>query len=213
MPNEDWIQHWKVAQFLHDWQTLIAGLFAVAAAWRTIRATVRSADREVAASQAQTAVAQKQIETTIELARQRQASEARAFRTMLEAAMTRVLFEAAWARKTYPDILAQTAGASPQALIIRECITKGAFPELRAACVRQGGPLTLDFLYLEGEIDNLALQYEERSSPTAPAGQRLGKHAGLSDQLAVIIEKATELRAKAARDAHDLTLPGRHEQA
>jgi hypothetical protein len=32
MPSEDWIQHWKVAQFLYDWQTLIAGVFALAAA-------------------------------------------------------------------------------------------------------------------------------------------------------------------------------------
>jgi hypothetical protein len=26
MPSGDWIQHWKVAQFPYDWQTLIAGL-------------------------------------------------------------------------------------------------------------------------------------------------------------------------------------------
>ena len=32
MPSEDWIQHCKVAQFLYDWQTLIAGAFALAAA-------------------------------------------------------------------------------------------------------------------------------------------------------------------------------------
>ena len=63
------------------------------------------------------------------------------------------------------------------------------------------------------EIDNFALQYEERSSPTAPAARRLGKNAGLSEQLAVIVDKATELHAKAARDAYGLTLPGRHEQA
>jgi hypothetical protein len=100
MPSEDWIQHWKVAQFLYDWQTLVAGFLAVLAAWRTIRATVKSADREVAASQAQTAVAQTQIETTIRLERDRVADEARAFRTMLEAAMMRVLSEIVWAKKT-----------------------------------------------------------------------------------------------------------------
>jgi hypothetical protein len=45
----------------------------VLAAWRTIRATTKSADREVKASQDQTAVAQKQIETTIDLERNRDA--------------------------------------------------------------------------------------------------------------------------------------------
>src|ERR1700722_5277792 len=70
---------------LDHWQTLFAGVLAVLAAWRTIRATTKSADREVAASQAQTAVAQKQIETTIDLARRRDENEYDAFRIMLEA--------------------------------------------------------------------------------------------------------------------------------
>ena len=53
------------------------------AAWRTIRATVESANREVAASQAQTAVAQKQIETTVRLEQERVASEVDALRKSL----------------------------------------------------------------------------------------------------------------------------------
>jgi hypothetical protein len=57
MPIEGWIQHCKVAGFLYDWQTLLAGVLAVLAAWRTIHATVVSASREVKASQEQTAVA------------------------------------------------------------------------------------------------------------------------------------------------------------
>ena len=32
MPSEDWIQHCKVAQFLYDWQTGLAGLIALTAA-------------------------------------------------------------------------------------------------------------------------------------------------------------------------------------
>jgi hypothetical protein len=52
-----------MAQFLYDWQTLIAGVLAVLAAAGIIWATIKSANREIAASQAQTAVAQKQIET------------------------------------------------------------------------------------------------------------------------------------------------------
>jgi hypothetical protein len=49
MPSEDWIQHCKVAQFLYDWQILIAGLFAAVAAAETIWATTKSANREIGA--------------------------------------------------------------------------------------------------------------------------------------------------------------------
>jgi hypothetical protein len=184
----------------------------VLAAWRTIRATTKSADREVTASQAQTAVAQKQIETTIQLARNRDEDEYDAFRIMLEAAMTRVLFEAAWAKKTYPQLWTQTAGSSVEALAVRQCITKGGFTELRGACVRQRSPLTSEFLYLEGEIANFALQTEDRLS-NASVIIRWGKHAGLGDQLASIVAKATELREKAARDRFGIVWPGRAERA
>jgi hypothetical protein len=83
MPLEDWIQHCKVAQFLYDWQTVIAGVLALVAAWLTIRATKRSAEREIEASHAQTAVAQKQIETTVSLERERVSSEVDALRKSL----------------------------------------------------------------------------------------------------------------------------------
>src|SRR5271156_3076793 len=101
MPLEDWVQHSAHDRFLYDWQTLIAGVLAVGAG--TIWATIRSANREIAASQAQTAVAQRQIETTVRLAEKRDADEYDAFRAMPEAAMTRVLAEVAWAKKTYPE--------------------------------------------------------------------------------------------------------------
>ncbi len=163
---------------LDHWQTLIAGLLALVAAWLTIRATRPSADREIEASQAQTAVAQKQIETTVRLERMRDEGEAHAFRVMLEAAMTQVLAETAWARSVYPQLLTQTAGSSVDALTVRTCITKGAFAELRGACVKRGSPLTGEFLYLEGEIDNFALQYEDQPSGTNSGVMiRKGKHA------------------------------------
>ena len=73
---------------------------------------------------------------------------------MLAVAMARILAEADSAKKTYPGILTQTTGASVDALAVRQCITKGAFAELRAACVRQGGSLTGEFLDLEREIDS-----------------------------------------------------------
>jgi hypothetical protein len=194
------------------WQTLIAGVLAVLAAWRTIRATTKSADREVAASQAQTAVAQKQIETTVRLERERDENEFDAFRVMLEAAMTRVLFEVAWAKTTYPDLLTQKAGSSANALTVRQCITKGAFAELRGACVRQRSPLTGEFLYLEGEIDNFALQWVN-TIVNAGVPIREGGHAGLGDQLAVIEAKAFTLREMAARDGFGIVWPGRAERA
>jgi hypothetical protein len=177
------------------WQTLIAGVLAVLAAWRTIRATIQSANREIEASQAQTAVAQRQIETTIDLARMRDAGEAEAFRAVLEAAMTRVLAEAAWVKKTYPDILTPKAGVSDAVGAVRRCFTKGAFAELRGACVRQGSPLTGEFLDLEREIDSFAAQ---GNSP-----------AGLTEQLALIETKAAGLREKAfERFSGSVAAPG-----
>jgi hypothetical protein len=203
------IHRWNLPQFLYNWQTLIAGLLAVLAAWRTIRATIESADREVKASQAQTAVAQKQIETTVQLARKRDEDEYDAFRLMLEAAMTRVLFEAEWAQKAYPEPFAPTTEkVSVEAYTVRQCITKGAFAELRSACVKMRSPLTGEFLYLEGEIDNFASQWAYQVTSMV----RKGKLAGLGEQLGVIEVKATELREKAARDRFGLTLPGRAER-
>jgi hypothetical protein len=89
--------------------------------------------------------------------------------------------------------MTQTAGSTVEALAVRNCITKGAFAELRGACVRQGGPLTGEFLDLEGEIDNFALQFENRIT-NASVIIRMGKHAGLGEQLALIEKKATALR-------------------
>jgi hypothetical protein len=101
--------------------------------------------------------------------------------------MTRVIAEVAWARSAYPQLLTRMADGealtSGDALTIRSCITKGAFEELRDACVRQGSPLTGEFLDLEREIDNFALQWEKISS--------------LGHQLELIEAMATELRDKA----------------
>ena len=157
------------------WQTVIAGVLALAAAFGTVVATIiiasrqieasrEEADRVITATRDQTKVTAEQTATTVRLERMRDEGEAHAFRVMLEAAMTRVLAEAAWARSVYPQLLTQTAGSSVDAHTVRTCITKGAFAELRGACVRRGSPLTGDFLYLEGEIDNFALQYEDQPS-------------------------------------------------
>jgi hypothetical protein len=67
---------------------------------------------------------------------------------------------------------------------IRACISKGGFEELRGACIRQGSPLTGEFLDLEREIDNFALPLWEQPP-------ELG-------QLGSIEAQATKLREKAA---------------
>jgi hypothetical protein len=71
------------------------------------------------------------------LEQERVLSEAHAFRTMLEAAMTRVLVEVALAKSVIPYV-PLTQSSSFEALGVRQCITKGAFAELRA---RQAGRL------------------------------------------------------------------------
>ena len=76
MPLEDWVRHSRHDMFLYDWQTLIAGGFALLAGLITVW------------------VINKQIKTTVRLEQERVASEAAAFRAMLEAAMKRVLAEA-----------------------------------------------------------------------------------------------------------------------
>jgi hypothetical protein len=193
---------------LDHWQTGIAGFLAFAAGFGTVVATMiiarrqivasrEEADEVIAATRAQTEVTAKQTETTVRLERDR--VEARAFSAMLEAAMTRVLAEAAWARSVHPDFLTKTEGWSFEALAVRNCITKGAFAELRGACVRQGSSLTREFLDLEGQIDNFASQWvlDIPLSSTMQQPVRKGKHVGLGEQLALIEGAATALREKA----------------
>jgi hypothetical protein len=201
MPIEEWVQHCRVARFLHEWQTLAAGLLALLAAVGTIWATRSTASRQIKAARKEAdrviAAAREQTSATFDLARRRDASEAFGFYVMLEAAMARVLAEAARAKRTYLPILTQTAGLSLDGLVVRRCITKGAFAELRAACVRRGGDLTGEFLDLEREIDSFASQYEDRPTVTQGVTIRMGKLAGLDEQLASIERKADALREKA----------------
>lgn len=124
------------------WQTFAAALLAVLAALGTIVATIWSANREIAASRAQTAVAQKQIDATCRLDKQRAARESFAFHAILAATTTRVLDEADEANE-FVFGSSPTDGPSVDAYEARTHLTKLAFTELRAACVRYGGRLTL----------------------------------------------------------------------
>jgi hypothetical protein len=89
-------------QFVDHWQTLIAGLLAVAAGAGTIWVTIKSATREVTAAQDETKAAQQQTAVIRELERRRLAREGYAFHAMLEAAMGAVLDDVGAARELPP---------------------------------------------------------------------------------------------------------------
>jgi hypothetical protein len=195
----DWIQHWNAGQFLYDWQTLIAGVLALLAAWLTIRATKSSADREIAASQAQTAVVQKQIETTLRLERRRVANEGYAFHATIWAAMERVLLEESEAKSIFLK-LKPSDRSTKQAYVARRHFSKGLFPELRSACARYGGRITRDLLEVESAIDKYASQTEEGEQFASGRFAQLGLHADFLQQLELIQAKATYLRKEAVAE-------------
>jgi hypothetical protein len=202
---------------LYYYQTLVAGILAVLAAGGTVWATIQSANREIAASQAQTKVAQEQIATTLRLERQHVAREIYAFRAMVEAAMGRVIAEAKEAREIFSkarrfdedpfgrefDRAAGVSRVSLEALHARENFTKNAFSELRGACLRYGGLLTAEFLELESLIDKFASYTtnvnEEVDTQDQPIVVRVGYNDGLEEELAVIEAKAHHLREEAAK--------------
>jgi hypothetical protein len=66
-------------QFIDHWQTLIAGLLALAAGVITVVATMKSANREIAVAQEQTKAAQHQTEVMRENERRGIAREGYAF--------------------------------------------------------------------------------------------------------------------------------------
>jgi hypothetical protein len=178
------------------WQTLAAGILAVLAATGTIWATIRSASREISASQAQTAVAQQQIATTIRLERRRVAREDIAFHAMFEAAMGRVLADATAARKEFPGGPGPDLGA--RAYAARKSFSKAAFNELRGASVSHGSRLTEKFLELESKIDVFASKTYETSIAGRSQPIGTGDPNDLPGELDVIEAKAAHLREEAA---------------
>jgi hypothetical protein len=150
------------------WQTGIAGFLAFAAGFGTILVTMiiarrqiaasrEDADRVIAVTREQTKVIAKQTATTVHLERQRAAGERYAFHATIWAAMERVLLEASEAKSKFLSAGAnENTTTSKQAYEARRHFSKGAFPELRAACVRYGGRITRDLLELERDIDNFA---------------------------------------------------------
>jgi hypothetical protein len=97
-------------QFVDHWQTLITGVLALIAGIGTIWATIASAQREIAANQAQSKVAQDQLATTLRLERRRVVRESCAFFAMVEAAMGATLSDVRDVR----EIMAQNPTAARQ---------------------------------------------------------------------------------------------------
>jgi hypothetical protein len=145
----------SISHLFYKWQTLTAGLLALAAAWMTVRATIKAADREVDAAREQTSAAQKQTETILRLERQRLAREARGFFEAFYAAMGIVLEDVAAARK-----LSEGNIDSSTACKIRQRITKELFANIRNSLLRFGEELTAPFLRLERSIDLFARDYQ-----------------------------------------------------
>ena len=98
--------------------------------------------------------------------------------------MERVLAEAGEAKTIFLSAKASaTATSSPQAYEARQHFSKGAFPELRTACVRYGGRLTRELLELERDIDDFRSRTQGGAPSAYGAIPQLGLHAGFDDQL------------------------------
>jgi hypothetical protein len=201
-------------QFIDHWQTLIAGLLALAAGVITVVATMKSANREIAVAQEQTKAAQHQTEVMRENERRGIAREGYAFHAMLEAAMGLVLDDVGAARELPPPPL-PTETYSAQAYMMRQRVKRAGFAELRNAFVRFGERHTSEFLQLDKEIEDFAEQVMTRVTPATGFQQFIGVNDGLQEQLDRIEEQANKLRdwaaggMKVCRDelAKDLTSP------
>jgi hypothetical protein len=183
-------------QVIDHWQTLIAGMLALAAGVGAVVTTIKSASREVTAAQAQTKAAQYQIAVTREIERRRISREGYSFYAMLEAAMRSVTEDVGEARKMFAA--PPPSGSSGAAHEVRQRVKRVGFAELRGAFLRFGGPLTAPFLYLDKEIEDFAAQWMNVPSATGLEPTREGINTRLHEQLGRIEQQAIILRQKAA---------------
>jgi len=181
-----------LCKLLYDWQTLIAGglaLFAgvvtvcgtLRSAKRQVKATNDAADRQITAAQEQTAAAQHQTAVMRDMERRRISREGYAFYAMLEAAMGAVIEDVGVARKLPPgDAPTQN---SAEAYAVRHRVKRAGFAELRSAFLRFGGADTAKFLKLDKEIEDFAGQWTPRSDASGvTAAHRLQSRAFRSAQ-------------------------------
>jgi hypothetical protein len=188
MPYEVTDPFWRV---IDHWQTLITGLLALAAAVATIWATIASANREVAAANAQTQLA-------LSVERRSMARESYAFHAMLEATMGIVVDDVHAALDMIRDRLGQ--GHSALAYQARQKVQKTGFADMRSALVHIGGQTVTPFLRLDKEIDDLSSQWT--LMPTGGDPIKVGAIAGLAEQLARVELQAVALREEAVNGMH-----------
>jgi hypothetical protein len=194
MPSE-WHPAWLVLQMLGYWQTLIAGLLAVGAAVFTIRATVRSADREIEAANRQIRTAQRQIDITLTLDRRRTADETHAFLVAVESAAGTVVANVCAARPMVPQSASQAA--TPVAYQARQRVISPIFTDLRPACVRLGGDLTPLFVRLGQAICAFAADWVLGIPGAYQLADRCGATIGFHDGLNAIEGDAVSLGQEA----------------
>jgi|ERR1700730_1636878 len=203
-----------LCQFVDHWQTLIAGLLAVAAGAGTIWVTIKSANREVTAAQDQTKAAQQQTAVMRDIERRRLAREGYAFHGMLEAAMGAVIEDVAAARELPPPQSSSSEPYSMQAYAMRQRVKRAGFAEFtqRFRSLRRAADLRV-FATRQG---NRGLRGKGLDPGSFVRGTEfVGVNAGLHQQLDRIEEQANKLRNWAAggmkfcRDelAKDLTSP------
>jgi len=175
-------------QFVDHWQTLIAGVLAVLAAFATIYFTLMGSKWEVDA-------AQEQIKTSVEQERARTVAEKVAFLTMLSAAMETVVVDVSASKELFGKTVSNN-DFSVEAYLARQRIKKTAFGDIRAALVRIGGDAAGDFLRLDNEIDDFSSGWQEFQGVSG--GRFLkGKNLGLIQQLTKIENLALTIRERA----------------
>ncbi len=152
----DYAVHSYFWEFIDHWQTLIAGFLAVGAAGWTVWATIKSANREVAA-------ANLQVDEARRTERRQLAREGYAFMAMVDAAMVVMLEEIERAGTMCPRPPPGQMGthSSPRAYQARLGITRTGFTDVLSAMVRQGGTLAAPFMRLDRE----ALTFRSRTFP------------------------------------------------
>lgn len=181
----------SIVGYVDHWQTLVAGLLALVAAYLTVRGTNKAAGREIAQ-------AQRQIEISLKIERRRTAASGLAFLAGLEAAMEAALTDVEAARGMLAKAKPLAANYfTPVAYEIRQRIKKTGFPELRTACLQFGGQLTKPFLRLDGEIDMFAAAFSDSISTVTGAHFPEGQNDGIESSLNQIEAQAKSLTEEA----------------
>ena len=174
---------------IDHWQALIAGIFALVAAMGTIWVTLASAGREIEAANKQTQATRQQIAASSRQERRRTVHESYAFFSMMRAAMIITVLDVGGARVAFASACGQRPEL-PEAKRKRRKIGRSGYAELREACMRIGGTMSLPFL----ELDNLVAKYGDE------VDQSFGLNEFIEEALGSIQNKALDLQERAEKD-------------